>query len=148
MKSMLISLCICTILVSGCASHGPFCSFAGSLPEKAAVEAIIDDAVSILTELYPPGHTSLHILSAKETENAFAVALESALRARGFILGPESSDAITLAYTLDMLEEKSAWYLWLRLSDGNEVRVTARAYDAHGQPEAGQSRMVRGSHER
>ncbi len=44
---------------------------------------------------------------------------------------------IVFAYTLDALDEKSAWYLQLRLSDG---KVIARAYSASGQPEAGQSR--------
>ena len=35
------------------------------------------------------------------------------------------------------MDEKSAWYLQLRLSDG---KVIAQAYTASGQPEAGQSR--------
>ena len=49
----------------------------------------------------------------------------------------ESADVIVVAYTLDTLDEKSAWYLQLRLSDGKAI---ARAYTASGQPEAGQSR--------
>ena len=44
---------------------------------------------------------------------------------------------IVVAYTLDALDEKSAWYLQLRLSDG---KAFARSYTASGQPEAGQSR--------
>jgi|GEM_PF-901501 hypothetical protein len=143
MKSLLISIILAAILTSGCASRAPFGSFAGPLPGKPAVEAIADDAVSILAELYPPGHTSLAVIPAKDAENGFAVAFESGLRAKGFILAaPDSSDAFMVAYTLDMLEEKAAWYLRLRLSDGKDVRVMARAYDAHGQAEAGQSRTV------
>jgi len=139
MKAILLPICLCVILASGCASRGPIGSFAGSLPEKGAVSAIAADATSIVSDLYPPGHTSLHVLPTKK-ENGFALALDNELRAKGFTLAAtDSSDALTLAYTLDMLEEKAAWYLQLRLSDGKAI---ARAYDAQGQPEAGQSRTV------
>ena len=138
MKLLTLSVILAVCLVSGCASRGPLGSFAGPLPETRAVAAIAADATSILTELYPPGHTNLHVLPAKDAENGFAVAFENGLRAEGFTLAaPDSSDALTLAYTLDTLEEKAAWYLQLRISDGKAI---ARAYDAHGQPEAGQSR--------
>jgi len=143
MKAIFLSICLCVILASGCASRGPIGSFAGPLPEQAAVAAIAGDAVSILADVYPPGHTAIHLLPAKDAENGFAVAFETGLRAKGFTLAaPDSSNILTLAYTLDMLEAKAAWYLRLRLSDGKDVRVMARAYDAHGQPEAGQSRTV------
>ena len=128
------------VVLSGCASRGPIGSFAGPLPEKDAVSAIADNAVSILADHYPPGHTSLHVLPAKNAENAFALAFERGLRARGFTLAAKDSlEALDMAYTLDMLEAKTAWYLRLRLSDG---RVIARCYLANGQPEAGQSRTV------
>jgi hypothetical protein len=140
MKAIFLSLCLCVVLASGCAKPGPIGSFAGPLPEKPAVAAIADDAVSILTGLYPPGHTAIRLLPAKDAENGFALAFENGLRAKGFILAaPDASDALTLAYTLDMLEDKAAWYLQLRFSDGKAI---ARSYDAHGQPEAGQSRTV------
>ena len=142
MKAMLLSVCLCVMLASGCASRGSLGSFAGPLPEKAAVAAIADDAVSILTGLYPPGHTAVRLLPAK-TANGFAVAFENGLRAKGFTLAAaDAADALTLAYTLDILEEKAAWYLRLRLANGKDVRVMARSYDAQGQPEAGQSRTV------
>jgi len=142
MKAILLSLCFCVMVASGCASRGPFGSFAGPLPEKDAVSAIAADAVCILTELYPPGHTSLHVLQTKK-ENGFALAFENGLRAKGFTLAaPDVSDAVTLAYTLDVLDAKAAWYLRLWLSEGKAVRVMARAYDAQGQPEAGQSRTL------
>jgi hypothetical protein len=137
MKTMLLYLCLCVLLASGCASRGPIGSFAGLLPEKDAVSAIAGDAVSILTELYPPGHTTLHVLPTKK-ENGFALALDNALRTKGFTLADDPK-AITIAYTLDALELKAAWYLHLRLSDGTAI---ARVYDAQGQPEAGQSRTL------
>jgi len=143
MKATLLFLCLCILAASGCASRGPVGSFAGPLPEHAAVSAIADDAVGILAELYPPGHTAMRLLPAKNAANGFAVAFENGLRAKGFTLAaPDDSDAVTLAYTLDVLDVKAAWYLRLRLSDGKDVRVMARAYDVQGQPEAGQSRTM------
>jgi hypothetical protein len=96
--------------------------------------------VSVLAELYPPGHTTLYLLPAKKAENDFALAFEYSLRKKGFALSGEgSASALTVAYTLDCLDEKSAWYLQLRLSDG---KVIARSYSAEGQPEAGLSRTT------
>lgn len=80
----------------------------------------------------------MHLLQAKDAGNAFASAFENGLRAKGFTLASaESADVLVVAYTLDSLDEKNAWYLQLRLSDG---KVFARSYTANGQPEAGQSR--------
>jgi len=157
MKTMFFSLLLAVCLASGCVSRGQG-SFVGPLPEHGAVIAIANDAVSILVELYPPGHTTLHLLPAKAVGNGFAAAFESGLRTRGFTLAisavpgrnasadaqaaPDFADTVTLAYTLDMLEVKAAWYLQLRLSDG---RTIARAYTANGSPEAGQSRTVSAS---
>jgi hypothetical protein len=79
-----------------------------------------------------------HLIPAKSADNDFAAAFENGLRARGFTLAPAAAaNTLSVAYTLDALDEKSAWYLQLRLSDGKAV---ARAYSASGQPEAGQSR--------
>jgi len=144
MKMLMLFLILAVSLASGCASRGPVGSFAGPLPETGAVSAIADDATSIVSDLYPPGHTTLHVLPAKNAENGFALAFENGLRAKGFTLAAtDSSDTLTLAYTLDMLEEKTAWYLQLRLSDPNGGgKAIARAYDAHGLPEAGQSRTA------
>jgi hypothetical protein len=143
MKSILLSLCLLVILASGCASHGPINSFAGPLPEKSAVAAIADDAAFILAGLYPPGHTAIRLLPASDAENDFAVAFENSLRARGFTLAAPDSSALALSYTLDVLEEKTAWYLQLRLSDLNGGgNVIARCYLASGLPEAGQSQAL------
>lgn len=138
MRKVLLSLCFVVLFASGCAKPGLVGSWCGPLPEQSAVAAIANDAVDCLTVLYPPGHTSLHLLQAKEAANDFAAAFESGLRAKGFTLAAaESADVLVVAYTLDALDEKSAWYLQLRLSDG---KAFARSYTAGGQPEAGQSR--------
>ena len=140
MRILLITLLLAVRLASGCASRGPLGSFCGPLPEQSATKAIAADAVSILAGLYPPGHTSLRLLAAEKADNAFASALESGLRAKGFTLAvADSPDAVTLAYTLDALEEKAVWYLQLRLSD---VKAIARTYTANCLPEAGQSRAT------
>jgi hypothetical protein len=140
MKARILYICMVLALVSGCAGRGPVGSFAGSLPSNPSVASIAADAVNALTEMYPPGHTTLHLLPAKKAENNFALALEYSLRKKGFALsGAGSASALTVAYTLDALDEKAAWYLQLRLSDG---KVIARSYSADGQPEAGQSRTT------
>mgnify|MGYP000014516514 CR=1 FL=1 len=136
-RILLLLIVLMGLFVSGCAGRGPVGSWCGPLPEKAAVSAIAADAVHCLSGLYPPGHTTLHLIPAKAADNDFAAAFESGLRARGFTLAATDADALSVAYTLDALDEKAAWYLQLRLSDGKAI---ARAYTASGQPEAGQSR--------
>ena len=141
MRKTLLLLCLLVLFASGCAKHGMVGSFCGPLPERNAVAAIAANAVGCLAALYPPGHTSLHLMQAKNAGNDFASAFENGLRAEGFTLTTaESADVLVVAYTLDALVddgEKSAWYLQLRLSDGKAI---ARSYGANGQPEAGQSR--------
>lgn len=137
-RLLLLCIVLLGLFVSGCAGRGPVGSWCGPLPEKAAVSAIAADAVHCLFGLYPPGHTTLHLIPAKAADNDFAAAFESGLRARGFTLAAAGgADTLSVAYTLDALDEKAAWYLQLRLSDGKSI---ARAYTASGQPEAGQSR--------
>ena len=138
MRALIFPLLLMVLLASGCAVRGPVGSYCGPLPEGGAVSAIATDAVSCLVALYPPGHTALHVIPAKNVDNGFAGAFESGLRAQGFTLvAADATEAIAVAYTLDSLEDKAAWYLQLRLSDGKAI---ARAYTANGFPEAGQSR--------
>ena len=138
MRKLFLYLCFAVMFASGCAKPGLVGSYCGPLPEQNAVSAIAADAVDCLSALYPPGHTSLHLLQAKDAANGFTSAFETGLRAEGFTLAvAETADVIVVAYTLDELDEKTAWYLQLRLSDGKAI---ARAYTASGQPEAGQSR--------
>lgn len=135
-------LLLMVLLASGCAGRGPVGSYCGPLPEGNAVAAIAADAVDCLATLYPPGHTSIHLVPAKDVDNGFAQAFENGLRTRGFTLVPDARpDALAIAYTLDAMDEKSAWYLQLRISDtGEQGKSIARAYTDSGQPEAGQSR--------
>lgn len=137
MKKILLPMLLLVALCSGCAGKGLIGSYCGPLPEDHAIKAIATDAVDCLSVLYPPGHTSLHLMPAKKAENGFSLAFENGLRAAGFtILAADSSDSLTVAYTLDALEKDASWYLQLRFSDGKAI---SRAYSASGQPEAGRS---------
>ena len=109
MRAFLLFLVLAVALTPGCAMRGPVSSFCGPLPGEPAVTAIANDAVSTLASLYPPGHTTLRLLPAKGLENGFAVALEKGLRAKGFTLAPTDTGGVSVAYTLDRLEEKAAW---------------------------------------
>ena len=141
MRRFLPFICLVLLLATGCAKPGLKNSYCGPLPEQQAVSSIATDAVNFLAELFAPGHTSVHVLPAKDASNGFASAFENTLRARGFtVAASQGADIVVVAYTLDALVEdgeKVAWYLQLRLSDG---KVIARSYTANGQPEAGQSR--------
>lgn len=135
------AFCLLILLLSGCAGRGLPVSYCGPLPSDTAVVRVAQDAASLLAVSYPPGHTSLYLLPAKKTDNAFALALENDLRARGFIIRAQAGkDAVSVAYTLDALRDESAWYLQLRLSDG---RALSRSYDATGLPEAGRAQIGR-----
>ena len=142
MRTFIFPLLLMVLLASGCAGRGPVGSYCGPLPEESAVAAIAADAVDCLSTLYPPGHTSVHLVPAKEVDNGFVQAFENGLRTKGFTLAVSSTpDSVIIAYTLDAMDEKSAWYLQLRISDtGEQGKSIARAYTASGQPEAGQSR--------
>ena len=142
MRTFIFPLLLMVLLASGCAGRGPVGSYCGPLPEGNAVAAIAADAVDCLSSLYPPGYTAVHLVPAKDVDNGFAQAFENGLRTRGFTLVPDArADALAIAYTLDAMDEKSAWYLQLRISDaGEQGKSVARAYTASGQPEAGQSR--------
>ena len=142
MRTFIFPLLLMVLLASGCAGRGPVGSYCGPLPEGNAVSAIAADAVDCLSALYPPGHTSVHLVPAKDVGNNFVQAFENGLRTKGFTLVPDARpDAVAIAYTLDAMDEKSAWYLQLRISDSEgSGKAIARAYTATGQPEAGQSR--------
>ena len=142
MRTFIFPLLLMVLLASGCAGRGSLGSYCGPLPEGNAVAAIAADAVNSLSALYPPGHTSVHLVPAKNVDNGFVQAFESGLRTKGFTLATSPApDSVAIAYTLDAMDEKSAWYLQLRISDaGEQGKSIARAYTSSGQPEAGQSR--------
>lgn len=143
--------CLCLCLVAGCSGKGAggsFASFVGDLPEGGAVASIASDASAQVAELYPPGHTSIFLLTAEEdAESGFSSAFENALRQSGFTVlqGPEEN-AVAVAFLLDgFVEEKKdgvkVWYLRFLVSDNDEKGMAfARTYTASGRAEAGWTR--------
>ena len=145
MRTVIFPLLLLVVLASGCAGRGAVGSYCGPLPEGKPVAAIAADAVDLLSNLYPPGHTAVHLVPAKNVENTFVQDFEGGLRTKGFTLAPDArADAVAVAYTLDVLSEKGeerTWYLQLRIFDSKTGGISiARAYTPSGQPEAGQSR--------
>ena len=139
MKRFALALLMLTCLASGCANKNPVGSFFGEIPQQDVTAAIAEDAAEYLAGKYPPGHTTLHILAADESANAFDTAFESRLRILGFTVRPSlpaAPEALTLSYILDRIEADASYYLQIRLSDGKAI---SRSYTATGQPEAGRS---------
>ncbi|GAB6194292.1 hypothetical protein [Desulfocastanea catecholica] len=129
--------------LTGCAgSHKVGGSFVGQLPQEGVV-AIADDATSYLTSLYPPGHTSINLVTPQQSD-AFSRALETNLRQKGFTLS--GSGTVTMSYVLDTLHSAvpPVWYLQLRIVDTEQSKTIARSYTANGYPAAGFSILSTG----
>lgn len=99
MRNIILPLLLMVLLSSGCAVRGPVGSYCGPLPETGAVAVIAADAVDSLSTLYPPGHTSVHLVPAKDVGNDFVQAFENGLRTKGVTLVPDARpDAVAIAY--------------------------------------------------
>lgn len=137
MKKLFPLLIVFVCMCSGCASTGMVGSYCGPVPELNALGLIADDAVSCLTDIYPPGHTAIYLLPAQSTDNGFQNAFDARLRASGFtVLANENSKNLSISYTFDVLSDERtgemAYYLQLRLSNGLSF---SRSYTASGLPE-------------
>lgn len=88
MRIGIFPLLLLVLLASGCAGREPVGSYCGPLPEGNAVAAIAADAVGCLSSLYPPGHTSVHLVPTKNGGNNFAQAFENGFAHKG--LHPDS----------------------------------------------------------
>jgi uncharacterized lipoprotein YajG len=135
MKRTLVFM-LALILLAGCATrYNTGNSFVGDIPKEAS-QRIAADAVAYLSSLYPPGHTTINLVTTKELSN-FRQAFENGLRAAGFTLSRDGSETISVAYVLDGLDKASA-YLQLVIADPNQGKMTVtRAYSINGEPEAG-----------
>lgn len=127
-------LALVLVLLAGCSARGGG-SYVGELPQGGAVGAIAQDTSAWLAEEFPPGLTTLHLLTPKESQD-FTGLFEDSLRRKGFVVTQEtSSDALVVAYVLDKLDDES-WYLQLKIDGGKAV---SRVYGADGSPLAGRS---------
>ncbi len=140
MKKLLPFFLLMMLMTTGCATHNIGTSFVGEVP-KQNIENIAQTATSMIVDLHAPGQTSVYLeKSSDKTANAFDVAFENALRAKGFQISPHNNtNTIKIGYTLDIINydkdkgEVPAWYLQLRLSSG---QTFARAFTEGGMPES------------
>ena len=145
-KTMLLGGLILALMVSGgCAGsrgQGHMFSFvADKFPADQAL-TLAERMADSLSEIFPPGHTTLFIQPTKKTESLGA-AFEEALRSRGFVIVPEPTDqALAVAYALDQIDEQT-WYTRLAMSGG---LVITRTYDLsdNGLLEGAATRMAGG----
>ncbi len=128
-------LALVLALLVGCSARGVGGSYVGELPQGSAVGAIAEDTSAWLAQEFPPGLTTLHLLTPKGSQD-FTGLFEDSLRRKGFVVTQESgSEGLSVAYILDKLDDE-AWYLQVKI-DGN--KAVSRVYGADGKPVAGRS---------
>ncbi len=135
MIRMFVVLILCGLL-TGCAGrYSVGGSYVGKIPDGFAAP-IADDATDYLASLYPPGHTSIRLITPEHSD-AFSAALENSLRQSGFTVSPQGT--VTMSYVLDLLRSATppVWYLRLRIADPKQSRTIARSYTDDGRPVAG-----------
>jgi len=113
---LFITLALSLVLAAGClgAGRGGLKSYTAESFPATSVPAVVEDVVERLYVSYPPGRTALFLTGS----DAFAQALENALRRRGYTVSPEAyAGALSLTWTLNRLGDGS-WYLIVMLSDG------------------------------
>lgn len=132
--------------LTGCAGrYNVGNSYVGPLP-KGGVATIAEDTTAHLSSLYPPGYTSIRLVTPKQSDE-FSQALEASLRHKGFTLSPTAT--LTMSYILDELQSAKppVWYLQLRIADKAQNKTFARSYTASGEPAAGFSSLSSGGGE-
>lgn len=139
MKKQMIGALLVVALLAGCAAHRDRGSFVNDKAlEASAAQSVATDATSAIMAQYPPGKTSIRLLSAGS--NSFSAALEQLLRKQGYrIVPPDAkvSAALEVAYVLDRKKRDGSLLLRLQFSDASGKRKMMRSYTATGQPEAG-----------
>ena len=145
--SIICGLLLALTVSGGCAGslgQGHMFSFVTeSYPADQATD-LADRMAASLSEIFPPGHTTVFIQPTKKTES-LGVAFEEALRSRGFIIAPEpGGQALAVAYALDRLDEQT-WYTRIVVSGG---LIITRTYDLAGDQlmEGAATRMAGGDH--
>ena len=137
---LFFSLALTLVLAAGCAAarRGGLKSFTSESFPVWSGSAVVKDVAERIYSTYPPGRTVLFLAG----EGEFALALENALRKRGYSLAPEAGPgALSLTWRLDRLGD-GVWYLVVKMSDGY---CFSRVYQDHGQaltPAAGISQGV------
>ena len=126
--AMMLALFLSPVISAGCASRSlkPLNSFVADDYPATAVTTLADQTTLTLAAKYPPGHTIIYLNQSDNPKDELGVALEQALRAKGFSVVPENNEnALTVAYVLDRIDEE-LWYLRLTVSDGLSIARTYR----------------------
>ncbi|MBV5277162.1 hypothetical protein JZU56_05075, partial [bacterium] len=118
--------------------HTPGTSFVTpALPNEEAIQRIAIDATACLEALYPPGLTTIRLMTPTE-KDGFSRLLEDRLRTSGFTVVGSSNDsaAIQVEYILDQLKPEPSHSLLLRLhlvdSTSGSERKLMRSYNMAG----------------
>lgn len=125
---LILSLALALALSAGCASaRRNMKSYTSDSFPVISSHTMIQDVVERLFSTYPPGQTAIFLAGKGD----FALSLEEALRNRGYSIMPEPGEGtMTVAWTVDRLDEESDWYLIVNLSDGYRF---SRVYRDNGQ---------------
>jgi hypothetical protein len=114
-------LLLLVLLLPGCAARrsadglDAYDGVTDSYPHATA--EIASQAAGRLAAIYPPGRTTLRLIS---DEGGFGQALDASLRRHGFAVSADATTGIGLGYQLDMMpgEVNPTCYLRVRMSDG------------------------------
>lgn len=125
---LILVLSLALTLTAGCAGSGrKLKSYTASSFPVISSHVMVQDVVERVFSAYPPGQTAIFLAG----QGDFALSLEEALRNRGYSIMPESGDGVmTVAWTVDRLDEENDWYLIVNLSDGYRF---SRVYRDNGQ---------------
>ena len=107
------------LIVAGCGPRFRLSeSFLTEDCPAGSAAVVAEDLAQTLALDYPPGHTTIFLSQTGAPNDELGPALETALRAQGFTLVPETGDsALTVAYVLDRFKE-NFWFAKLTVSDG------------------------------
>lgn len=138
MKYILMVFLFAGVLgMSGCGarstSMGDLTTYDGvSREHPGDAHSLAEQTARELSRRYPPGHTSLALVSAP---GSFSETLEAALRRQGFaVAGPEQSADVRVAYTLDAIQGEPTCYLQVKTSDGGRFGYVRELTNEPGLP--------------
>lgn len=123
--------------MSGCGarstSMGDLTTYDGvSREHPGDAHSLAEQTARELSRRYPPGHTSLALVSAP---GSFSETLEAALRRQGFaVAGPQQSADVRVAYTLDAIQGEPTCYLQVKTSDGGRFGYVRELTNEPGLP--------------
>lgn len=123
----------CTWRGAGSGSGGGMTAYDGvSDRHPGDAQALAQSTAQALALRYPPGHTSLALVSAP---GEFGQALENSLRQRGFtVLDGEQAAAVRIAYVLDEIQGEARCYLQVKTSDGGTFGLVRELTNDPGVP--------------